>query len=93
MNDTPSSKPDPEQYARVVLWHLCTIQAGLQLLQSDAIRLSGEEAGADVAEILAETSKHGKSLRKRAEPLYQDALRQANIAPSPTFPYPSNPST
>jgi hypothetical protein len=83
MND----KPDAQQYATVVLWHLCTIQASLQLLQADTIRQSGEQAGADAVDILRETSKHGKQLRKHAESLYQDALQQANIKPSPTFPY------
>jgi hypothetical protein len=84
-----SSKPDAEQYARVVLWHLCTLQAEIALLQSDMIYFRGKQAGATNNEILAETSKHGKSVRNRAESLYRNALEQANIRPSKTFPHPN----
>jgi hypothetical protein len=90
MNANPE-KPDPEQFARVVLWHLCTLQAEMALLQSDFIWMRGKEAGASDSEILGETSKHGKLVKSRAESLYLDALKQANVKSSPTFPYNQNP--
>lgn len=68
------------------MWHLCTIQAGLQLLQTDAIWKSGQEAGAMDVDILVATAARGKQILANAEPLYRDALQQANIAPSPTYP-------
>lgn len=86
-NGTPKeNQPDAEQYARVVLWHLSTIQAHLNLMQSDIIRHAGEADGASVEDILRETSKYGKQIYKHAGPIYLDALAQANIKPSPTFP-------
>lgn len=86
MAENENSKPDAEQYARVVLWHLCTIESQLMLLKSDIITREGQEAGASVGEILEATQHHGRQIRKHAEPLYRDALAQANIKPSPTFP-------
>lgn len=82
---------DPEQYARVVLWHLCTIQAALDLIHADAIQQSGLAAGASSAEILDETSKRGRQIRRRAEPLYHHALELANLSKSPDFPFPAKP--
>jgi hypothetical protein len=83
-----NEKPDAEQYARVVLWHLCTLQAEMELLQSDLIYFRGKQAGASDKEILTETSKHGKLARTRAEAFYRNALEHSNIKPSKTFPYP-----
>jgi len=83
-----SSKPDAEQYARVVLWHLCTLQAEMSLLQSDVIYFKAMQSGASDAAVLAETSKHGKLVRTRAEGMYRNALEQANIKPSDSFPLP-----
>jgi hypothetical protein len=79
--------PDAEQYARVILWHLCLLQSRLTLLDADTIRRAGAQEGASVEEILIATSKHGKQIHKHAEPLYREALRQANIKPSATFPH------
>ena len=87
MNDNAPTKANAEQYARTVLWHLCTIQASLQTMQSDAIYRSGQQADASDVEILKETAKRGEQIRKLAEPLYRDALEQANLKQSPTFPH------
>ena len=82
-----NEKPDAEQYARIVLWHLCSLQAQINIMQSDIIRQSGRDAGATDMEILDQTSKLGKLVYKHAELLYRDALEQANIKPSPTYPH------
>jgi len=55
-----SDKPDAEQYARIILWHLCTLQAQINLMQSDLICRAGRDDGATDMEILDETSKRGK---------------------------------
>jgi hypothetical protein len=87
MNGTTNpkpEKPDSEQFARVVLWHLCTINAALSRLEADFIRES--MPGASARDILIETARRGQKNRKAAEAFYLDALEQANIKPSPTFP-------
>lgn len=84
-----STNPDAEQYARVMLWHLSSIQAALQLMATKTIQESGEQAGTPQSEILKEIANYGKNVRKLSEVLYQNALEQANIKPSPKLPYPA----
>jgi hypothetical protein len=92
MNTTPNSKPDAEQYARVVLWHLCNIQQSLSVLESDMIRRDCEARGASPADILRATKAHGVQNRKVVEVLYSNVLKAANIAPSSTYPLSGSPS-
>ena len=59
----------------------------MNLLQGDFIYRAGREAGASDAEILNETSNRGKLVNKQASLLYRDALEQAKIKPSASYPH------
>lgn len=83
-----SDKPDAEQFARVVLWRLCGIDATLQLMEAKAIRERGQQLNVSESEILSESAANGEQIDRLARLLYRDALVQANIKPSATFPNP-----
>jgi len=39
MNTTLNQKPDPEQYARVILWHLAETRATVRMMQARVLGL------------------------------------------------------
>jgi hypothetical protein len=86
-NHNGSANPDAKQYARVVLWNLCTLQASINTLGSKLIEQIGKAEGATDKQILIESKKYGEHVNKLAELLYRDALEQANIEQSPDFPH------
>ena len=81
-------KIDHEKFARAVLWHLSAIETGVKMLHNNAVRDAGQDAGASDREILDETVKNLKLIRKTAEHVYQASLKRAGIPPSPDFPPP-----
>ncbi|HTV41500.1 MAG TPA: hypothetical protein VMF08_13035 [Candidatus Sulfotelmatobacter sp.] len=83
--DTQQTKPDPEQYARVVLWHLSEIRATVGILQARVVSLEQDPSSKDARQALI--SDNAK-IRVAAEAFYNQALKLANIPPTANFPPP-----
>lgn len=71
-----------QQVARVTLWHLCSLEANVNLLHARVIKLSGE------ADVVKESREIGKRAREIAEKIYEDALNEAGIPQSSEYPPP-----
>lgn len=74
------SAPDPEQFARTVLWHLTGLNARLQSLESRLIAndiISGESDAASEDQMKRVTDE----LHQR---LYREAIEAARLSSPPT---------
>jgi hypothetical protein len=72
------SQPNPEVFAKVVLWHLCGLRADVILVKQDMIERQAKETGKPSEEIF---QKVGKQHRKLRDNLYQEALLEAGLPP------------
>src|ERR1035437_3604540 len=89
MNTTPSSKPDPEQYARVVLWHLAETRATVRMMQA---RVLGLELDPHSPEAMDALFAENAQIREIAEEYYAQALKQSRIQPVSDYPPPAQSS-
>jgi hypothetical protein len=77
----PRPKPDPNEFAKNVLWHLCNLRAEISTLkgQLDEIRksvvLTPDQAKALTELEAVEESKH--------QALYRDACLYSRLSPGP----------
>jgi hypothetical protein len=85
MNTTPSSKADPEQYARVVLWHLAESHATVRMMHA---RVLGLELDPHSKEAMAALFQENAKIREIAEGYYTQALKQSRIQPVSDYPPP-----
>ena len=70
------SKPNPETYARVVLWHLCCVRAELLEIQAQVASIRAQQTGQLVHEI---SQEYQSIVKQHSESLYDDAIREAGL--------------
>jgi hypothetical protein len=65
-------KPDAEQYARVVLWHLAGIRADIMEMQADLLVLQGKKP------VWTSEKAREKASRQYRKIIYEDALARTS---------------
>lgn len=74
------SNPNPEAFARLVLWHLTGLEARVQEIQMRLIRLE-QTAGIHNPEAESALTRHTSDLHKR---LFLEAVAEAQLPEPPT---------
>ena len=77
------SKPDPEQFARVVLWHLAGLRAEIAEISGRLARLEAFHLGAPSDE---QDGKRREATKHLTDKTYLEALKVAGIEPQPPSP-------
>ena len=73
------ANPDPEEFARKVLWHICGLRAEVRHLHMRLAELFANESGHEVTEV---QSKWKKTCEKLQEELYLEVAREVGVPPS-----------
>src|SRR5260221_7679598 len=72
-------KPDSEEFARKMLWHICGLRAEVRHIHLKLAELFAEETGEDVHAIQAAWKKTSNELHEK---MYLDAVREVGLPPS-----------
>jgi hypothetical protein len=78
------SKPDPDQFAKAVLWRLAVIQAEVTVIKSQLTSLEALQVGEAQAEISHEMRR--KMIREAREEYYLEDCRSAGLKSDETPP-------
>ena len=77
-------KPNAEQFARIVLWHLAALRADVATLQAQTLRGFERDVGSPLPpELRAEWQEWTRKIREK---LYVESLKEAEITFQPPFP-------
>jgi len=71
---------DPKEFARLVLWQLASIQAGLSEVKAMVAAQSAAQCGTTPADLLARSERQFQALRRK---LYADFATHLGLAPDP----------
>ena len=72
-------KPDSEEFARKMLWHICGLRAEVSHIHMRLAELFAKQSGDDVIEVQKRWKKTCQDLQKK---LYLDAAREVRLPPS-----------